>query len=143
MMYVRSINLSLLIMILAASVPAQQSLIAELKSQHDPGKRSEMALTVADELFEGARAYYVKGEISKGDAELEEMTSALNACLESLAAANKSRSYKKAELKVAYLQRRLSGLVDNLNLQERGWAQYTGRKLEEIHDKLLIGVMRK
>src|SRR5882724_5865386 len=68
----------LLILLLAASAHAQQSLIAELKLQHDPGKRSELALTVADELFEGARAHYGKGEISKGDAELEDMTSALN-----------------------------------------------------------------
>jgi hypothetical protein len=120
-----------------------QSFLAELKLQHDPAKRSEMALGFADELFDNAQSSYGKGQISKGDADLESMTKVLNACLDSLAAANKSRSYKKAEMKVAYLQRRLSDLVNNMGIQERGWAEYTGRKLDEIHDKLLNGVMRK
>jgi hypothetical protein len=71
------------------------------------------------------------------------MTKVLNACVDSLAAANKSRSYKKAEMTVAHLQRRLSDLVNDLGIQERGWAEYTSRKLDEIHDKLLNGVMRK
>jgi hypothetical protein len=136
------LEIGVLILVFAGLVPAQVFL-AELKSQHDPAKRSEMALSFADELFDNARNSYGKGEISKGDADLESMTKVLNACVDSLAAANKSRSYKKAELKVAHLQRRLSDLVNDMGIQERGWAEYTSRKLDEIHDKLLSGVMRK
>jgi len=123
--------LSLLILAFAGAMPGQ-TFLAELKSQRDPAKRSEMALGFADVLFDSARSSYGKGEISKGDADLESMTKALNACLDSLTAANKSRSYKKAEMKVAYM-----------SIQERGWAEFTSRKLDEIHDKLLSGVMRK
>ena len=141
-MPIKVFGLSALILAFAGAVPGQ-SFLAELKLQHDPAKRSEMALGFADELFDNAQSSYGKGQISKGDADLESMTKALNACLDSLAAANKSRSYKKAELKVAYLQRRLSDLVNNMGIQERGWAEYTSRKLDEIHDKLLNGVMRK
>jgi hypothetical protein len=137
-----SLLVSFLIPAFAGTLPGQ-SFLAELKLQHDPAKRSEMALGFADELFDNARSSYVKGEISKGDADLESMTKALNACLDSLATANKSRSYKKAEMKVAYLQRRLSDLVNDMSIQERGWAEFTSRKLDEIHDKLLNGVMRK
>ena len=141
-MPIKVLELSLLVLAFAGAVPGQ-SFLAELKLQHDPAKRSEMALGFADELFDNAQSSYGKGQISKGDADLESMTKALNACLDSLAAANKSRSYKKAEMKVAYLQRRLSDLVNNMGIQERGWAEYTSRKLDEIHDKLLNGVMRK
>jgi len=134
--------LSLLILAFAGAMPGQ-TFLAELKSQRDPAKRSEMALGFADVLFDSARSSYGKGEISKGDADLEGMTKALDACLDSLASANKSRSYKEAEMKVAYLQRRLSDLVKDMSIQERGWAEFTSRKLDEIHDKLLNGVMRK
>ena len=120
-----------------------QSLITELKAERDPSKRSEKALTFADEAFDNARGFYNKGDIHKGDAELDNMTAALNACVGSLDEAHKARLYKKAELKVAFLQRRMQGLLDDLGIQERGWAEYTSRKLEEIHDKLLEGVMRK
>jgi hypothetical protein len=138
---VRLIELSL-ILALASSVSAQ-SFLAELKSEHDPAKRSERALAFANEWFDNARDFYHQGKIDKGDADLDNMTQALNACLDSLAAANKARFYKKAELRVAALQRQLSDLTVNLDIQRRGWAEYTCRKLDEIHDKLLSGVMRK
>ena len=136
------LGLGMLIVAFAGSASAQ-SVLAELKTEHNPSKRSEMALTFGDQLFDNAKDSYGKGEITKGDADLESMTKVLNACIESLAAANKSKSYKRAEMKVAHLQRRLSDLVNDMSIQERGWAEYTSRKLDEIHDKLLNGVMRR
>ena len=58
------------------------------------------------------------------------MTSALKECVGSLEVAHKSRCYKKAELKVAYLQRRLQLVMANLTIEERGWAEYTERKID-------------
>ena len=120
-----------------------QSFMTELKSEHDPGKRSELAVDFAGEALDGAKALYAKGEIHQGDAELDNMMAALTECAQSAGTAHKAKYYKKAELKVAYLQRRMQGLLDDLGIQERGWAEYTNRKLEEIHEKLLDGVMRK
>jgi DNA gyrase/topoisomerase IV subunit B len=126
-----------------SSLTPAQSLVGTLNQERDPGKRSELALSLADESFDNARGYYGKGAIEKGDAELENMTSALDACVQSLAITNKTKLYKRAELKVAYLQRRMSGLLSDLSVSERGWAEQTKRRLEEIHDKILDGVMRK
>lgn len=120
-----------------------QSLLDELKAERDPARRSEKALSFAESTFDSARDFYNKGEVHKGDAQLEDMTHALNECVQSLEEAHKARFYKKAELRVAYLQRRMKGLVDDIQLQQRGWAEYTERRLDEIHDKLLDGVMRK
>lgn len=122
---------------------AGQSFLTELKSEHDPGKRSELALDFADEAFASARAQYAKGEVHRGDALLDQMTAALQECASSLDSAHKAKYYKKAEMKVAYLQRRMQGLLDDLGAEERGWAEFTNRKIEQIHDKLLDGVMRK
>ena len=141
--FTRLIQVILLTTGFASFVQAQQSFLAELEAEHDPARRSDKALTFADAAFDNARDFYNKGDIKKGDAELENMTNALKACVGSLQAAHKARFYKKAELKVAFLQRRMEGLVDDLSIPERGWAEYTQRKLEDIHDKLLDGVMRK
>jgi hypothetical protein len=135
-------ELGLLVVVCLSSVQAQ-SFTNELKAEHDPAKRSELALSFADEAFDNARAFYDKGEIEKGDSQLEYMTNALNECVNSLETAHKAKFYKKAELKVAFLQRRMQGLLDDISLQRRGWAEFTQRKLDEIHDKLLEGVMRK
>jgi len=139
---VKSWKLTFLLLTITCSLSAQ-SFLAELKLQQDPAKRSEMALAFATESFDTARTFYSKGDVRNGDAHLEDMTSALNSCVESLATVNKARLYKKAELKVAYLQRRLGSLRQELGVQERGWAEFTARKVEEIHDKMLAGVMRK
>jgi len=120
-----------------------QSFLAELKLERDPAKRADLALSFADESFDSAKTNYHKGEIHDGDVALENMTAALNACVESVAAENKAKFYKKAEMNVALLQRRLSGLMDDLSITERGWADQTARRMEEIHSKLLDGVMRK
>ena len=145
----RSLDLMRLIQVIllgvgvAGFVQAQQSFLSELEAEHDPARRSDKALSFADAAFDNARDFYGKGEIKKGDAELENMTNALKECVGSLQLAHKARFYKKAELKVAFLQRRMQGLVDDLSIPERGWAEYTQRKLEDIHDKLLEGVMKK
>jgi hypothetical protein len=112
-------------------------------SEQDPARRSATELNDAEQAFDDARAAYDKGDIDKGDAELEKMTKALDACLGSLEVAHKARYFKKAEIKVALLQRRMSGLLDDIELPRRGWAEQTSRKLDEIHDKLLAGAMRK
>ena len=129
--------------LLIATFANGQSLISEIKAEHDPVKRSEKALNFADSSFDNARENYNKGDIHKGDAELENMMTGLEECLSSLDLARKAKYYKKAEMNVALLQRRLQGLLDDINLQQRGWAEYTQRKLDQLHDKLLEGVMRK
>lgn len=132
-----------LLAITSVAVLQAQSFVDDLKAEHDPARRSELALAFADTAFDTARDFYTKGEVHKGDAQLEDMTNALNQCVNSLEEARKAKFYKKAELRVAYLQRRMKGLLDEIELQQRGWAEYTERKLDEIHDKLLDGVMRK
>jgi hypothetical protein len=84
-----------------------------------------------------------KEKSTNGDAQLEDMISALNECVASLAAARKPQLYKKAELKVALLQRCMQALVSDIEFQRRGWAAYSERKLDQIHDTLLDGAIAK
>ncbi len=111
--------------------------------ERDGGKRADGELNQAESAFDSAREAYDKGAFEKGDAALEEMTKSLDACVGSLEAAHKARFYKKAELRVSNLQRRMKALLDDIEVPRRGWAEQTDRKLEEIHEKLLAGVMRK
>lgn len=139
---VKVMQLTLLAAAFAVSASAQ-AFLAELKSEHDPAKRLDLALSFADESFDSAKTNYRSGDVHQGDVQLDNMTAALNACVDSLAQANKARFYKKAEMKVAMLQRRLSDLMDDISVTERGWAEQTSRRVEEIHSKMLDGVMRK
>ena len=124
---------------MAAGRPAQ----VDLKDEHDPAKRSEKFLEAAEAAFDSARAAYAKDDVHTGDAHLDDMMSALQNCVSTLDTAHKSRLYKRAEMRVASLQRRMQSLLDEISITQRGWAEQTGRKLEEIHDKLLEGAMKK
>ncbi len=117
--------------------------IPELDSEPDLVKRSQRALVMADSFFEDARQAYTSNEIKKGDTRLEEMTKALNVCVAALNAVHKSRLFKPAEMRVMTLSRRLHTLVGDLSVDDRGWAEYTERQVEAVHEKLLLGVMKK
>jgi hypothetical protein len=119
------------------------SAVENLNTEPDPSRRAEHALSLAEGAFAEARVAYDKGQIKAGDQHLEEMIKLLNVCVSSLEAAHKSRNYKFAEIRVKGLMRRLKTLVGDLSVDDRGWAEYTARQLEEIHDKLLSGVMKK
>jgi len=131
---------------LSVAVPAAGNPVTAYSfasADHDPGRHAEALLEQAEVAFDRARAAYDKNDVEKGDAALEEMTNSLGQCLTALDLAHKSRFYKKAELRVSNLQRRLGVLLEDIELPSRGWAEQTRRKLEEIHDKLLAGAMRK
>jgi hypothetical protein len=138
-----AVGVSLLAPGLFAGFAMAQLAQADLKDERDPGKRSERFLEAAEADFDSARAAYVKDDVHTGDAHLDEMISALQNCLSALEPAHKNRLYKKAELRVSSLQRRLQSLLDEISITQRGWAEQTGRKLEEVHDKLLEGAMKK
>jgi type II secretory pathway component PulJ len=118
-------------------------LSSETDTDHDGSKRAEIELSKAEVAFDSARDAYHSGKIEQGDADLDGMTKALHLCVDSLEAAHKARYYKKAELRVASLQRRMASLLDDIDLPRRGWAEQTSRELDTIHDRLLAGVMRK
>ena len=136
-----------LAMILFLSFPSQtiwaQSPLTDLDTEHDPAKRSQRALALAEMAFEKAKASYGTGEIKNGDAHLDDMTKLLDACVSALEAARKANLYKQAEIRVATLLRRLQSLIDDIAADDRGWAEYTLRQVDGIHDKLLSGVMKK
>lgn len=141
-MRVRPVVAGLAILGFAWSLGAQ-SFVSELNAVHNPGKRSEKALKLADEAFDTARSFYGKGQIEKGDAALDEMTQALTTCLKSAETANKAKYFKKAEMNVAQLQRRMKWLINDMDIRNRGWAVITSKKIDRIHNQLLAGVMRK
>jgi hypothetical protein len=82
-------------MALSVALLNAQSFLAELKAMPNAAKRSEKALAFADAAFENAQSFYAKGEIDNGDAQLEDMISALNECVGSLAAARKNNCTKR------------------------------------------------
>jgi hypothetical protein len=139
-----SLHIGLTSFLLASSLLLMgQSAADEVKNESNPGKRSELSIEAANRTLDEARAAYLSGNSKKGDSEMLDVQNLADECLSSVQEANKYRYWKKAELKVRQLTRRVETLSDDLGYDQRGKAQELRAHLDQIHDKLLAGVMRK
>jgi hypothetical protein len=124
-------------------LPASSKLPEEVLSERNPGKRSELALDTADRLLDQARTHYKAGQPQKGDEELDLISMLADECLHSTEEAHKSKYWKKSEMRIAALNRRVRSLTDELSYDQRDPGNKLAAHLDSIHDKLLAGVMRK
>lgn len=140
--YARRSSVAILLLVVAAFAVAQSDL-DEVRAERNPGRRSELAMDMADEALDRARDFYRSGDQRRGEEQLVAVDKLADECLSSVQQAHKSKYTKKAELKVAALSRRVNSLVDDLGYEQRDKAREVHAHLEEIHDKLLAGVMGK
>lgn len=135
--------MAMLVPLLMIVPPAAGQLPQEVTSERNSGKRSEIAIDAADRSLDQARAYYKAGQQHRGEEELELISRLADECLSSTEEARKSKYWKKAELRIAALNRRVRSFADELSYDQRDAANKLATHLDSIHDKLLAGVMRK
>lgn len=121
--------------------------LAAIKAEPDLNRRSELALMNADEKLDAAHQAYMAGDDAAEAADIREVGDSVALCYESLeqshTAPRKSRYYKKAELRVSALMRRLSGFRDEVNFDFRPNVDAVLKKVSDIHDELLSDIMSR
>lgn len=121
--------------------------IAAVKSEPDLEKRSELALANADHTLDEARQAYSGGDQKATQAALSELTESIDVCYDALQQARtpprKSKYYKRAELKVSALMRRLSGFRDEVSYDSRASVEAALKKVSDVHDELIADIMSK
>jgi hypothetical protein len=121
--------------------------LAAVKTEPDLNRRSELALTNADEKIDAARQAYQAGNQAAEEAAIEEVSDSVTLSYDALGqthgAPRKSKYYKRAELKVSALMRRLSGFRDEVSFDFRPQVDAALKKLSDIHDELLSDIMSK
>ena len=120
-----------------------QSFLEEVKSEPNPGKRVEIALDFAGKSLDDARADYLNGKTEQGNQLLSQIDQLVEECLSSVQEAHKHKYWKRAEMAVSALSRRVDSLLDDISWDQRDRARELRAQLENIHDKLLAGVMAK
>ena len=118
-----------------------------VKSEPDLNHRSELALANADEKIDAARKAYEAGDTAAEAANVQEVADSVALCYDALeqsqTAPRKSRYYKRAELRISALMRRLSALRDEVSFDFRPNVEAALKKLSEIHDEVLSDIMSK
>jgi hypothetical protein len=121
--------------------------IAAVKSEPDLEKRSELALANAERDIDEARTAYSGGDEKASQTALDELAESVNVSYDALehahTAPRKSKYYKRAELRVRALIRRLTGFRDEVGFDARQPIETVIKKLSDVHDQLIADIMSK
>jgi hypothetical protein len=121
--------------------------IAAIKAEPDLNRRSELALMNADQKIDEAREAYQAGNEQGEQAAISQVSESVEisyaALKESSDTPRKSKYYKRAELKLTALMRRLSGFRDEVNFEFRPNVEAVLKRMSDIHDDLLSDIMSK
>lgn len=122
--------------------------LAAVKAEQNLEKRSEKALIYAGEVLTAMRAELDRNNVEKIKSQLAEFRSAVELSVESLAATGKNarrhpKHFKRAELRLRDLQRRLETFKRDMSLDDRPMLEdlltYVGKKVDALVDATLRG----
>jgi hypothetical protein len=121
--------------------------VSSIKTEPNLERRSDLAIENANLAIDNARAAYQAGDTKKTEAQLNEVRESVDLSLESLENSGKkprnNSHYKKAELRIGKLLRRLSGFRDEMSVDDRKPLDDVVTRLQEVHDRLLSEIMSK
>ena len=132
-------------------VSAAVSLYAELapvKAEPDLEKRSQLALDHAEQEIAAAKKAYDAGEINDFKRLLTEVGDLADVCYDALEDTGKRarrapKWFKKAEQRMLTIMRRIGSLEKDVALEDRGLVKDLGKRVSDVHDRLLNDIMTK
>ncbi len=109
-------------------------------------KRSKLAMDNAKAAYQSAREAYQKGDLDQVKALASEIEESVQLVLQSLEQTGKNprsspRYFKSAEQETSQLARRIQGFQEEMSYTERPMLDETKARVQEVHDKLLLGLM--
>lgn len=122
--------------------------LAAVKSEPNLEKRSELALEHANVALDAARDDYNAGDVGKTQTELQEVCDSVDLAYEALTDTGKDphrdpKFFKRAELRINELLRRLESLAPGMNGIDRSTLDNVRARISTVHDNLLRGIMTR
>ena len=118
-----------------------------IKAISEWSKRSDFALDYAAQTLDDAKTDNQAGKANKVQADLKQIDEAAQVCFSALQDSRKKprndKHYKRAELKLRELARRLRGFRDDVPFEQQDAVGATLKNVQDIHDRLLLEIMGK
>ena len=137
--------MKILLLTLLACAPLMADL-AQVRSEPNPEKRSRAALDNAERSLKESRKAYAEGDLKQTAALLDEVKQSVDLAEASLKETRKDpirspKHFKHAEIKTADLVRRLDAFSQDMNVADRPMADSVKEQVQEVHERLLQGIM--
>jgi hypothetical protein len=120
--------------------------LAAVRAERDPNKRSQLALTYAEEQLKTAREGLDKGQLEDFHTGLDQVVAGVRLSDDSVRASGKVPSkspkhFKRAEMKIRDLLRRLRSLEEQVSIDDREPINKARAQVREIHDNLVLDIV--
>lgn len=122
--------------------------LASIQQEPSLERRSQLAMDYASAALDAARGAYQSSDLEKTKTSLSEVGDAVDLAYGSLQQTGKEarrdpKFFKRAELATRQLLRRIEGMAESMNFEDRGFAEKIRDRVAAIHDDLLQGIMSK
>jgi hypothetical protein len=122
--------------------------LAAIRMEPNLERRSERALDNASAAMDAARDASGAGESEKAKGALGELRDSVELAYQSLVDSGKSarrspKFFKRAELKTRELMRRLEGMVQAVDSDDRPFVESVRDQVSKVHDNLIQDIMQK
>jgi hypothetical protein len=132
----------------AALCPTLIADVATLQKETNAEKRSELALEEAERELDNARASYKKGDDQGFRDSLASIRAAVELSYDSLKSTGKNarrhpKYYKRADLRIRALLRRIEGLEQEVGFDDRPRVTAVKNRMSEINEQIVLDIMKK
>lgn len=139
-------NVLILLAALAATLPAFD--LDAIRKEPNLERRSDQAMENASAALDRAREAYRAANSEEAAAAVDEVQASVDLAQKSLEESGKDarrspKFFKKAELAARQMLRRIDGLKESLNFDERPRIEKLRDRVSEFHDELIKGIMGK
>lgn len=122
--------------------------LAAIRTEPNLERRSDLAMANASSAMDAARDASEAGDMAKIKAALEELRDSVDLAYQSLVDSGKSarrnpKFFKRAELKTRELMRRLEGLAQAVDADDRVVVESVRDRVSKVHDDLIHDIMQK
>lgn len=122
--------------------------LASLQQEPNLERRSQLAMESANSALDAARTAYQANDIDKTRAVLEEVGEAVSVAYDSLKQTGKEarrdpKFFKRTELATRQMLRRIEGMSESMNFEDRSLMDKLRDRVTAIHENLLQDIMAK
>jgi hypothetical protein len=122
--------------------------LASIQQEPNLERRSQMAMDYANTSLDAARTAYRVNDLDKTRASLDEVGQAVTLAYNSLKQTGKEarrdpKFFKRTELATRQILRRIEGMAESMNFEDRALAGKVRDRVAAIHENLLQDIMAK
>jgi hypothetical protein len=122
--------------------------LASIQQEPNLERRNQLAMEAANSALDAARTAYQANDLDKTRASLDEVGEAVSLAYSSLKQTGKEarrdpKFFKRTELATRQILRRIEGMAESMNFEDRSLVEKLRERVAAIHEDLLQDIMAK